>query len=147
MANKDQPRWRKAVSTGALIVLLIILALEIILFPKPSLPWRHDLLRAVVQIERGVRFYEVEYGTLPPANDNAGLIKALTGDNPRSIKFEVFDPTQLNAEGELLDPWGTPFQVSIDAEPRIHINSAGPDRRFGTKDDIRFDDSVRNNLP
>ena len=147
MENAAIPKWRKALSTSALIIVLIVLAFEITQIPWPLPTWRHKLLRAVLQIEGGIRFYEMEYGALPPATDNAGVIKILAGYNPRKIKFADFDPAQLNSRGELLDPWGTPYQISLDADTNIHITSAGPDQKFETKDDIRIVDSVKNCLP
>jgi len=41
----------------------------------------------------------------------------------------------MEVEGEILDPWETPYEYSIVSNvPRIA--SAGADKRFGTEDDI-----------
>lgn len=37
--------------------------------------------------------------------------------------------------GTAFDSWGTAIEIRTDA-PAIHLRSAGPDRRFGTSDDI-----------
>lgn len=38
----------------------------------------------------------------------------------------------------LNDAWGTPFQYDKGAEYGFRVRSAGPDREFGTKDDITY---------
>ena len=43
---------------------------------------------------------------------------------------------ELDAAMSLRDPWGTPYAVECQSEEVIAI-SAGPDRSFGTVDDIR----------
>jgi hypothetical protein len=47
---------------------------------------------------------------------------------------------------KLLDPWGTPVQLVFGIrlhESTLHFRSAGPDRTFGTGDDIEVDDIRR----
>ena len=71
-----------------------------------------------------------------PVGTNAEIMKALMGDNPRGAKFGPPEGMMLNGDGELLDPWGSPFffhQVSRDV---MEIISAGPDKRRGTDDDL-----------
>lgn len=78
--------------------------------------------------------------------------------NPRGIVF--WEPPDwrrgrvgVNEFGELLDPWGTPFQIVVDGdlnglcdvarsvygsvEAGMLVWSCGPDRRSDTADDIR----------
>jgi general secretion pathway protein G len=43
---------------------------------------------------------------------------------------------ELDAAVSLRDPWGTPYSIECQADEVIAI-SAGPDRAFGTDDDIR----------
>jgi hypothetical protein len=38
-------------------------------------------------------------------------------------------------DGMVFDPWGTAIQIRIDS-PTVHLRSAGPDRQFGTPDDV-----------
>ena len=84
--------------------------------------------------------YYTEYSVYPVASDNATLIKSLGGvsadGNSRRIAFVSFRPSDLNAQGELLDPWGQPLQLSVDADGNFHARSAGPDKILGTADDI-----------
>jgi hypothetical protein len=71
-----------------------------------------------------------------PIGTNAEIMKTLMGDNPRGATFGPPEGMKLSAQGELLDPWGSPYffhQVSRDV---MEIISAGPDKRRGTEDDL-----------
>ena len=71
-----------------------------------------------------------------PVGENAEITAALTGDN--SLKF-AFIPRRhpaINAAGELCDRWGTPFRFHQLSGTQMEIRSAGPDRKFGTDDDV-----------
>jgi hypothetical protein len=43
---------------------------------------------------------------------------------------------EMNEKGEWLDAWRTPFRVQV-IKDRCVIDSAGPDRIFGTSDDLK----------
>ena len=43
-------------------------------------------------------------------------------------------PSQLSANGQVVDEWGTPLRMTID--DKIYVTSAGPDKIFGTADDM-----------
>lgn len=45
--------------------------------------------------------------------------------------------TDLLADTNGIDQWGTPYQIECDHD-RVHVFSLGPDRRAGTADDIRW---------
>ena len=72
-----------------------------------------------------------------PVGTNAEITKALLGGNPIHATFTPDEEQpRLNAKGELIDPWGTPYffhQISGDV---MEIHSAGPDKIMGTADDI-----------
>ena len=72
----------------------------------------------------------------PDASNNARLIMILSGDNPRKIEFIKLKPPVLNSNGEVQDEWGMPLQISIGVHTKIRVTSAGPDKIFGTPDDI-----------
>jgi hypothetical protein len=44
---------------------------------------------------------------------------------------------ELLAEAPPKDPWGEPVEYERSAPDRASLRSAGPDGKFGTKDDIR----------
>jgi hypothetical protein len=90
----------------------------------------------IIQICTACQNYATEYGTLPPTSENYRLIKILSGDNPRGIPFITLRPSDLSPNGEMIDPWKTPFRITFDPDSKVHVVSAGPDKIFGTPDDI-----------
>jgi hypothetical protein len=72
-----------------------------------------------------------------PVGTNYEITRALNGENPRQARFlKMEDGMRVNAKGELVDIWGTPYffhQLSAD---EMEIHSAGPDRRMWTGDDL-----------
>jgi len=80
-----------------------------------------------------------DYRTLTgenPVGTNAEIMKALTGDNPKGAKFGPPDGQQLNANGELIDRWGTPYFFHQLTNELMEIRSAGPDRILWNEDDL-----------
>lgn len=71
-----------------------------------------------------------------PMGDNADLMAAFTGKNPRGIEFFSKDSEMLNAQGELVDRWGTPFFFHRISGDLIEIRSGGPDGQVWTEDDF-----------
>lgn len=71
-----------------------------------------------------------------PFGENSEITAALTGDNP--LRLPLIPPTHpaINAAGELCDRWGTPFRFHALAGDRMELRSAGPDRKFGSADDV-----------
>jgi general secretion pathway protein G len=47
------------------------------------------------------------------------------------------DEKELSAASDTNDPWGDPYQIKCDDESTTTV-SWGPDKKEGTKDDIRF---------
>ena len=70
-----------------------------------------------------------------PVGTNAEITKSLMGGNPVHATFSQ-DVPKLNAKGELLDPWGTPYFFHQLSGNEMEIHSAGPDKIMGTADDI-----------
>ncbi len=66
---------------------------------------------------------------------NEDILKSLTGDNPDKIQFISPDNRFIDAQGRLLDRWGTPLRFHPESMTYIDIRSAGPDRDFYTHDD------------
>ncbi len=128
--------WK--VGTGiAIALILVALILAVPAGPAVLGAARHAALEIrLEQIQTALLSYNTEYYIMPPATDNASLIREITGDNPRHIPFAIFKTSDLNTAGELLDPWGTPLRVTRDAV-HFHITSAGSDKVFGTADDVQ----------
>jgi len=95
----------------------------------------HDMAMATMMRDACLN-YMVEYNRLPPDADNQKLTTALLGDNSRHIAFLSLRKNQLNADGEVVDRWGTPLRITFKGASGIQVSSAGPDRVFNTPDDI-----------
>jgi len=70
-----------------------------------------------------------------PWGENADIAAALSGANPLGLALVPRRHPAINAAGELVDRWGTPFFFHQLSGTRMEIRSAGPDRRFNTADD------------
>ena len=64
-----------------------------------------------------------------PVGNNAEVVKALMGNNPKNMIIIVGRKKNVNSKGELVDPWGTPYRIYFAGEG-IFIRSAGPNKRF-----------------
>jgi hypothetical protein len=101
---------------------------------------RADLQNEMVRIQADILSYYTEYGVYPVASDNATLVRILTGSdqaaNKSKIQFLEVEFVHLDDANEVIDPWGTPLQLSVTADGKFSMRSAGPDKIFGTADDI-----------
>jgi hypothetical protein len=89
-----------------------------------------------LQILDGVlRYYKLMYRQ-NPVGENFEIMRALMGENQHQMVVFPPDHPSLNAAGELVDRWGNPyFFHSISAEV-MDIQSAGPDGKIGSIDDL-----------
>jgi hypothetical protein len=98
-------------------------------FPPEQEPERlHDLFR----------IYRERFGSFPSGENNAQLMNALRGNNPQRLGIFPLQHPRLDAEGNLLDAWGTPFFFHLLSRDELDIRSAGPDRQLYTPDDLLF---------
>jgi hypothetical protein len=88
------------------------------------------------QLQTGIVSYQTEYELPIPGANNADIVKELEGENPRRIAFLNLRSSDKNAKGEILDAWGTPLRVTMTDPQHPLIQSAGPDRKWNTPDDI-----------
>lgn len=70
-----------------------------------------------------------------PIGDNAEITRALMGGNPFRAQLAP-SGIRLNANGEMIDRWGTPYFFHQLSATKMEIHSAGPDQERGTHDDI-----------
>jgi hypothetical protein len=90
----------------------------------------------VEKMSRAIRQYGEMFGG-NPVGTNPEITSQLSGDNPRHINF--IDPQagmRINENGELVDPWGTPYFFHQLSGTDMEIHSAGPDRIMWTMDDL-----------
>jgi hypothetical protein len=91
---------------------------------------------AIENMSRAIRQYGQMFGG-NPVGTNPEFAKQLGGDNPRHINFISADSgMRLNGDGELVDPWGTPYFFHQLSGSDTEVRSAGPDRVMYTSDDI-----------
>ncbi|HWV98125.1 MAG TPA: hypothetical protein VNZ64_00400 [Candidatus Acidoferrum sp.] len=86
-------------------------------------------------MRRTIRQYGSMFGG-NPVGTNPEITKALQGDNPKQIDFLKADGNRVNGNGELVDPWGTPYFFHQLSGTEMEIRSAGPDKRMWTADDL-----------
>ncbi|MDZ4288314.1 MAG: hypothetical protein U0984_10160 [Prosthecobacter sp.] len=72
----------------------------------------------------------------PPIGDDADLVRALSGRNPLKLTVIPGNHPAINAEGRLLDRWGTPYLIHARSSQSYEVRSAGPDKRLFTADDF-----------
>jgi hypothetical protein len=82
-----------------------------------------------------IRQYGATFGE-NPVGTNPEITAALQGANPRHINFLKPDGNRVNAQGELVDAWGTPYFFHQISGHEMEIRSAGPDHVMYTSDDL-----------
>ncbi len=105
----------------------------------PPAPLEFTNFSASIVLEnmrRVIRNYGSRFGG-NPVGSNPEITRALAGDNPGQVNFiNPDDGLRVNAKGELVDPWGTPFFFHQLSGTDMEIHSAGPDKRMWTDDDL-----------
>jgi len=107
------------------------------LAPVPDTPESSSLPAATVleNMRMTLRQYLSAFGE-NPVGTNPEITSALQGDNPKHINFLKQDGNRTNANGELVDVWGTPYFFHQISGHEMEIRSAGPDRVMYTGDDL-----------
>lgn len=106
--------------------------------PDPFLTAFHQLAEDLVRMLQEYREYAGAY----PTGDAASVAKALSGQADKKVIMLATSKLKKNSEGELLDPWGTPFQFFFSGRT-VLIRSAGPDRIFEDSLEPLSDDLYR----
>jgi hypothetical protein len=87
-------------------------------------------------VRRAVHQYGVMFGG-NPVGTNPEITSQLSGDNPKHINFLSGEAgMRVNADGELVDSWGTPYFFHQLSASDMEIHSAGPDKIMWTSDDL-----------
>lgn len=87
-------------------------------------------------MRRAIRNYGSRFGG-NPVGPNPEITRALAGDNPAQVNFlNADDGLRMNSNGELVDPWGTPYFFHQLSGTEMEIHSAGPDKIMWTADDL-----------
>ncbi|MBZ5535862.1 MAG: type II secretion system protein GspG [Acidobacteriia bacterium] len=96
-----------------------------------------DFARALnqVRLERVKRDFEKIANALEKYQAQTKTLPAIKGIGPL---VDLLFPTYL-AEAVRVDPWATEYDYQLSTPTSYVLISAGPDRKFGTGDDIRFE--------
>ncbi len=71
-----------------------------------------------------------------PMSANEDWAAAFRGLNPAHERFIPDTHVALDAQGRLVDRWGTPLFFHALGNHRFELRSAGPDKKLWTDDDI-----------
>ncbi|HEV7404192.1 MAG TPA: hypothetical protein VGO11_14725 [Chthoniobacteraceae bacterium] len=103
--------------------------------PQPPTIPEAEAIRADLD---GVRSMVRDYRSLfreNPVGNNAEIMQAIMGGNKKGAQLGPPEGQKLNAAGELVDRWGTPYFFHQLSKSDMEIRSAGPDRVMWTADD------------
>ncbi|MGH7942722.1 MAG: hypothetical protein ACREFR_16805 [Limisphaerales bacterium] len=104
--------------------------------PAPLQFTNLDPATVIQNVSRAIRQYGEMFGGNPVGN-NHEITSELSGKNPKHINFISADAGMIiNGNGELVDPWGTPYFFHQISGADTEIHCAGPDRIMWTADDI-----------
>lgn len=78
----------------------------------------------------------VKAGDALPLGSNQELVEALTGKNAYKLKFLSPRHPFIDAQGRIIDRWGSPVFFHALSRDRIEIRSAGPDGVMWNEDDL-----------
>jgi hypothetical protein len=81
------------------------------------------------------------FGAMPTGELNDEIVRRLQGGNPKGIAVLPKTHPAINAQGELIDRWGTPYRFHPESSWETTIRSAGPDKKMWSSDDILSESS------
>ncbi len=126
-------------SAGVLVFLLTLaLLFPYINVPSKTAP-RTEARELIRTFDSSLRLYKEEYGAFPSGSPK-DITTVLRGKNPRGIVFLELRDQDMNSSGEPVDFWKTLFRFERASDGEgWQITSAGPDKKFGTSDDVTLD--------
>jgi hypothetical protein len=83
-------------------------------------------------------YYRLVNRSNPVAGENFEVISSLAGKNKHRIVVFPLDHPDLDNDGNLLDRWGSPYFFHAISATQLDIQSAGPDRKRGSVDDLKL---------
>jgi len=86
--------------------------------------------------------YKTHVGEYPKGSSTEIAKALLEGVNPKRIIILAVKKAELNAKGEIIDPWGTPLKIYF-ANNEVLIRSAGPNKQFDDSKAGLIDDYFR----
>ena len=138
----------KIIITVAIVLILLAFLLPQIDRPVPA--YENATIRRMRALDAALTLYAAEYRRLPEGN-TSNILAILGGtpvdaQNPRKIIFMELQPQHrrhfwespvgdVDTNGEYLDAWNRPFQITITSDEWA-IRSMGGDARLNTDDDL-----------
>jgi hypothetical protein len=98
---------------------------------------RENITIALDNVQFAIRDHRAALGG-NPVGTNAEITSALFGDNLKQLSQPMPDGSRINGNGELCDPWGTPYFFHQQSAQKMEVRSAGPDLKLWTSDDIQM---------
>ena len=136
--------YKKAIASSVLIILILTILVGLFL-PLKSRPLEGiPIVKLEMQsLLNALQFYQAEYDRYP-SGSSSEIAQALSGNNPKKHVFlSLFRARSTNNAGQFVDPWGTPYEISVESTNHVVIRCAGKNRIFGDKDDVTVDTSGR----
>jgi len=103
-------------------------------YARPDLSPEHDLTLMSRLMDNSVLL--LKSAANRPLGCNEDWADLLRGANGAHERFLPDQHVGLNADGQLIDRWGTPLFFHALGEGRYELRSAGPDQKLWTADDI-----------
>jgi hypothetical protein len=124
---------RSSMVKGILICCVVIwLLVQFFLFPNRIVRTKAQMLKARSDQQILRTILEEEAGKAGGLAEisNDFIIKAVFASNRIQFSFKT------NLLGEVIDPWGTPYQINFLGKTNFVVRSAGKNQKFGDKDDV-----------
>jgi len=96
----------------------------------------HKTRAQIQQLHTALLVYAGEYPVPAQTMDNAHWIGILRADNPRHLALLTLPDSDMNSQGEMTDAWKTPLLINMKDPINPIVQSAGPDRKWNTPDDM-----------
>jgi hypothetical protein len=106
------------------------------LLKSPSQPINETGYDDVQSVASLLEEYRRAFGAMPQGELNDEIVRRLQGENPKGVAVLPKQHANLNAEGELMDRWGTAYRFHPETAWLTTVRSAGPDKKMWTSDDI-----------
>lgn len=127
----DRSRQAEKTPEGPLVVADIAETARQLNAPSGSVAQDMEILQSLIDFHR-----RANQGEIPAGGENAEIVDQLRGKNSKQLAVIPPGIKAVDAEGRLLDRWGTPYFFHSVSRQALEIRSAGPDRKLWTEDDI-----------
>jgi len=114
-----------------LVILVVSVFFFVVAWPEHK---RRGTSQVIYVLEKRLEEYKADHGAYPQ-DGNKGCVAALCGDNPRE-KVYLASSRGIVDEGQFIDFYRVPLRFEFPQDARARIVSAGPDKTFGTTDDL-----------